>query len=201
MILLVDNYDSFTYNLEQLLAPTMETIVLRNDDPRIFQTAGEACGIVFSPGPGRPQQAGLMELLIKQFYQTKPMLGICLGHQALGEVFGARVIRAEQIRHGKESTIEHTGKGLFQDLEPELSVMRYHSLVLDNAQLPQDFTITAIAKDDHEVMAMAHKELPLYGVQFHPESIGTPSGARIIQNFLQIVQERRYQYEAIAKNV
>lgn len=172
MILLVDNYDSFTYNLVQLLPGEIQ--ILRNDDPTLFAVAAQAAAIILSPGPGRPAEAGLMELLIKKFYRKKPILGICLGHQAIGEVFGGRVISAPAIMHGKQSTLAG-GDGRL--------VMRYHSLIVDDQTLTKDLQVTARVNEC--IMAFRHKRYPVFGLQFHPESIGTENGKQYIQNFLQ----------------
>lgn len=172
MILLVDNYDSFTYNLVQLLPENLR--ILRNDDPELFSAAEEAEAIVLSPGPERPAEAGNIEMLIRRFYRRKPILGICLGHQAIGEVFGGRIIQAPKIMHGKQSSLEGAS---------ERQVMRYHSLVIDPEGLPQDLEVT------HEtegcIMAVRHKRYPVFGLQFHPESIGTEDGASYLNQFLQ----------------
>lgn len=188
MILLVDNYDSFTYNLRHYLGERQVT-VLRNDDPRLRTVAAAAQGIVFSPGPGRPAEAGEMEALIREFYQTKPMLGICLGHQAIGEVFGAQVVAAKEIMHGKTSEIQHHHRGLFTEIASPVTVMRYHSLILDPASLPPELMVTAVCGE--LVMAIQHRDHPIYGLQFHPESIGTPVGEQLIQHFLQVVDRPR----------
>jgi anthranilate synthase component 2 len=189
MILLVDNYDSFTYNLAQMIEPTHELTILRNDDERLSEVAETADAIIFSPGPGWPKDAGKMEELIKTFYEKKPMLGICLGHQAMAEVFGGRLAVANEIRHGKESTVQKNQDSvLFETLPDEFQVMRYHSLVVEKGHMPEDFNISGIATDDLEVMAMEHQSLPIYGMQFHPESIGTPRGEKMIQQFLTTVK-------------
>ena len=129
--------------------------------------------IVISPGPGRPEEAGISMEVIQKFYKTIPILGICLGHQAIGAAFGANVIGAKQIMHGKTSLIDHTGTDLFTGQENPLTVMRYHSLVVEKESLPSELEVTATSQDDHEIMALKHKDYPLYGLQFHPESIGT----------------------------
>lgn len=190
MILLVDNYDSFTYNLAQIIGQQTPVTVLRNDDPQLVATAQKAVGIVFSPGPGTPDQAGQMEALIQQFATTKPMLGICLGHQAMAEVFGGQVIQAPTIRHGKVSTMHAQANALFTN-GGAIEVMRYHSLIVDPQHLPADFTITGVASDDGEIMAMAHQTLPIYGLQFHPESIGTPTGKQMISNFIELTTPKK----------
>ncbi|MBM7687397.1 anthranilate synthase component II [Enterococcus ureilyticus] len=186
MILLIDNYDSFTYNLAQLLGVEREIKIVRNDSETIFSLANQASAIVISPGPGTPKETGQVKEVIKQFYQKKPILGICLGHQTIGEVFGAKVSRAKEIRHGKQSLIKiHQNNQLFKEVDSGNLVMRYHSLIIEQETLPEDFLITATAADDQEIMAIEHREYPIFGLQFHPESIGTPSGAVIIKNFIQ----------------
>ncbi|WP_429951201.1 anthranilate synthase component II [Enterococcus sp. AZ170] len=186
MILLIDNYDSFTYNLAQLLGVEREIKIVRNDSETIFSLAKQASAIVISPGPGTPKETGQVKEVIKQFYQKKPILGICLGHQTIGEVFGAKVSRAKEIRHGKQSLIKiHQNNQLFKGVDSGNLVMRYHSLIIEQETLPEDFRITATAADDQEIMAIEHREYPIFGLQFHPESIGTPSGAVIIKNFIQ----------------
>ena len=172
MILLVDNYDSFTYNLVQLLPENLR--ILRNDDPELFSVAEEAEAIVLSPGPGRPAEAGNIEMLIRRFYRRKPILGICLGHQAIGEVFGGRIIQAPKIMHGKQSNLEGMRNR---------QVMRYHSLMIDPERLPEDLEVTYEAEDC--IMAVRHKRYHVFGLQFHPESIGTEDGASYLNQFLQ----------------
>lgn len=188
MILLVDNYDSFTYNLRDYLGKN-QVIILRNDDPTLHSVAEKASAIIFSPGPGKPQDAGKMEDLIRCFYKTKPLLGICLGHQAIGEVFGARVVAAPEIFHGKISEMRHNQKDLFVGLANPLKVMRYHSLVLQSESLPPYLVVTSRCGD--VIMGIKHRDYPLYGLQFHPESIGTESGKQIIDNFLAELEERK----------
>ncbi|MDA9471274.1 anthranilate synthase component II [Enterococcus sp. 5H] len=191
MILLIDNYDSFTHNLAQLIETEQEVVVVRNDDEKIYQLAEQARAIVISPGPGRPNEAGEIKKVIQKFYQIKPILGICLGHQAIGEVFGAQISSAQQIRHGKQSMISIREKNqLFQGIEKNTAVMRYHSLIIEPQTLPSEFTITAIADDDQEIMAIEHKIYPVFGFQFHPESIGTLEGQTMIKNFIQLTEER-----------
>lgn len=191
MILLIDNYDSFTHNLAQLIETEQEVLVVRNDDEKIYQLAEQARAIVISPGPGRPSEAGEIKKVIQKFYQIKPILGICLGHQAIGEVFGAQISSAQQIRHGKQSMISIREKNqLFQGIEKNTAVMRYHSLIIEPQTLPSEFTITAIADDDQEIMAIEHKIYPVFGFQFHPESIGTLEGQTMIKNFIQLTEGR-----------
>lgn len=185
MILIVDNYDSFTYNLAQIVGQYTTVKVLRNDDPDLRMVAQQAAGLIFSPGPGTPDQAGEMEDLIRQFAGQKPMLGICLGHQAIGEVFGGAVTHAKQVRHGKVSDMAVVAPSQLLAAK-QTPVMRYHSLIIPADQLPKDFIVTGVAMDDHEVMAMQHRVQPIFGLQFHPESIGTPEGAQMIQNFVAL---------------
>ncbi len=186
MILLIDNYDSFTYNLAQYLGKFSPVKVLRNDVDNLFEEAQQAAGLVFSPGPGWPADAGKMEELIRVFAGQKPILGICLGHQAIAEVFGGKLRLAKTVMHGKQSCMRLEGATpLFRGLPEELTIMRYHSIVVD--ELPHDFKVTARALDDGEIMAMQHKQLPIYGLQFHPESIGSPEGLQMIEQFVKEV--------------
>lgn len=186
MILLIDNYDSFTYNLAQYLGHYSSVAVLRNDDPDLYEQAEKAQGLVFSPGPGWPADAGLMEELIRDFYQSKPILGVCLGHQALAEVFGGKLRLAKQTMHGKQSQMAVLCQSpIFDQLPLESRIMRYHSIVID--QLPEDFKVVARTCDDDEIMAIQHQKFPLFGVQYHPESIGTENGLTMIENFVKVV--------------
>lgn len=185
MILLVDNYDSFTYNLAHQFPE--ELIVLRNDHPDLMETAEKASAIVFSPGPGRPSEAGLMEEIIERYYQEKPMLGICLGHQAIGEVFGGKISIASKVMHGKVSQLVHQQEGLFQEVSGNTAIMRYHSLIIEPETLPDSFDIYGYADD--EIMAIKHQDFPIFGLQFHPESIGTIEGQKMIDTFLAVVEE------------
>ncbi|GIN88293.1 aminodeoxychorismate/anthranilate synthase component II [Heyndrickxia sporothermodurans] len=196
MILLLDNYDSFTYNLFQYFSELGEKVeVYRNDQismNEIELMRPEA--IILSPGPGIPENAGICMEVIQTFYQEIPMLGVCLGHQAIGAAFGANIVRAEQIMHGKVSRMLHSGEGIFQYMSQPLEVMRYHSLVIDKNTLPKSFDIIATSMDDQQIMAIKHGVFPVYGVQFHPESIGTTNGKEIIQNFLlEVRRERTYE--------
>ncbi|EOH95685.1 hypothetical protein UAY_03111 [Enterococcus moraviensis ATCC BAA-383] len=192
MILLIDNYDSFTYNLAQLIGKNQEVVITRNDSDDVLQLADKAEAIVISPGPGTPKETGYVKEVIRRFYQTKPLLGICLGHQTIGEVFGAKVILAKEIRHGKQSiiTIDKDSR-LFKGISEESSVMRYHSLIIDHQTLPKEWIVTAKATDDQEIMAIEHQDYPVFGVQFHPESIGTTIGTKIIKNFIQLMEEKQ----------
>ncbi|MGX7201272.1 anthranilate synthase component II [Enterococcus plantarum] len=191
MILLIDNYDSFTHNLAQLIGTDQDVVIIRNDSGDIFSLAEQADAIVISPGPGTPAETGYVKEVILQFYQQKPLLGICLGHQTIGEVFGAKVVIGKEIRHGKQSLIKaDQGSCLFAGISNESLVMRYHSLVIDRKTLPEEFIVTAIATDYQEIMAIEHQIYPIFGLQFHPESIGTTIGAAIIHNFIQRMEEQ-----------
>ncbi|WP_433742598.1 anthranilate synthase component II [Falsibacillus pallidus] len=190
MILLIDNYDSFTYNLFQYIAElNKEVVVKRNDEVTLDEIRNlEPEAIVLSPGPGHPEQAGICLELIKEFYREIPILGICLGHQAIGEAFGAEVSIAAEPKHGKTSLIKHSGLGIFEYLPQPVEVMRYHSLVLVRKSIPECLTVAASAMDDSEIMAVQHVKYPVIGVQFHPESIGTNSGKKMIKNFIDLVE-------------
>ena len=186
MILLIDNYDSFTYNLAQYLGTFSPVTVMRNDEEGLFEAAEKADGLVFSPGPGWPSDAGKMEEMIKAFSDRKPILGICLGHQAIAETFGGKLGLAQQVMHGKQSQMALLADSpIFKGLDKELTIMRYHSIVIDD--LPQDFEVTARTLDDGEIMAIQHRQLPIYGLQFHPESIGSPDGLKMIEHFVKEV--------------
>lgn len=191
MILLIDNYDSFTYNLYQYLGELGESILVkRNDELSIDEIEKwNPKAIVISPGPKRPEQAGVCVDVIKHFYQKLPILGICLGHQAIGYSFGATIKKADRIMHGKVSKVSHSKKSIFHSLLEDLEVMRYHSLVIQKDSLPNEFDVLARSMDDDEIMAIKHKEFPLFGLQFHPESIGTGDGKTIISNFLSEIRK------------
>jgi anthranilate synthase/aminodeoxychorismate synthase-like glutamine amidotransferase len=186
MVLVIDNYDSFTYNLVQYLGELGADIhVMRNDAVSLQEVVdAKPDRIVISPGPGRPEQAGVSMDVIRQLGQTTPVLGVCLGHQAIGAVFGGNVVRAGVPMHGKTSTIEHNGLGLFRGIAGSFLASRYHSLVVAEEGLPADLEVTARTREDAHIMGLRHREWPVYGVQFHPESILTSEGKRILQNFL-----------------
>ncbi len=188
MLLLLDNYDSFTYNIYQMLAGLGADIeVVRNDAAAVGELAGRNySGVIISPGPGEPKDAGVTEELILEMKGRVPILGVCLGHQAIGEVFGGAVVRAERIVHGKASRIRHDGEGLYRGLPASLEVGRYHSLVLDRGKLPDCLTVTA-ETEDGVIMGVRHKDYAIEGVQFHPESILTPKGEILLRNFLETV--------------
>ncbi|HFJ9424872.1 aminodeoxychorismate/anthranilate synthase component II [Bacillus cereus] len=191
MIVLIDNYDSFTYNLYQLLGEHEEEIVVvRNDEITIEQLEEvNPRGIVLSPGPGKPEDAGICIDVIRQFYKNVPILGICLGHQAIIAAFGGDIVRAECIKHGKTSRVKHNGTSIFSYATQPLTAMRYHSLVAEQTSLPECFDILATAMDDGEIMAVRHNYYPLFGLQFHPESIATEEGGKLIRAFLTEIKE------------
>jgi len=186
MIVVVDNYDSFTYNLVQYLGELgAEVKVVRNDAATVAEVA--ALGperIVISPGPGRPEDAGITMAVIRELGAKTPIFGVCLGHQAMGAVFGGRVVRANVPMHGKTSTIEHNSRGVFAGISEPFQASRYHSLVVAAEGFPAELEVTARTKEDGVIMGLRHRHLPVYGVQFHPESILTGEGHRILRNFL-----------------
>ena len=185
MIFVLDNYDSFTYNLVHLMGSLgAEMVVERNRETSVAAImAMRPDGILLSPGPSRPENAGCMLDLIHAAAGRIPMLGVCLGHQAIGHAFGAKVVSAKRIMHGKLSTIHHDGKGVFQNVPQDFKVVRYHSLALEEATLPDCLEITA-RSEDGEIMGVRHKELPIEGIQYHPESIMTEAGRQQLMNFL-----------------
>lgn len=186
MIVVIDNYDSFTYNLVHFLGELgAQTRVWRNDRVTPDQVLEVATAIVLSPGPCTPDQAGICVDLVTRAAGKVPMLGVCLGHQSIGQAFGARVVRAPTLMHGKRSRITNTGTGLFEGLPPAFMATRYHSLTLEPQSLPDCLEVTATA-DDGVIMGLAHTELPLFGVQFHPESIASEFGHKLLANFLAI---------------
>ncbi len=191
MILLIDNYDSFTWNLVQRLgevAPEIPVEVHRNDAITGDQIAAKAPShIVISPGPCTPDEAGISCEVVRRFAGRMPILGVCLGHQSIGQVFGGTIVRAKRLMHGKVDQIEHSGHGLFAGLPSPIEATRYHSLVIDPPTLPRDFEMDAwsTAPDgSREIMAIRHRTLPIYGVQFHPESFLTPAGYDLLRGFL-----------------
>lgn len=187
MILIIDNYDSFTYNLVQYLGELGADLeVYRNDKitlGRINKT--KPAKIVISPGPGKPKDAGISEDVIRTFGKLIPVLGVCLGHQAIGEVFGGKIIGAKSLMHGKTSFIYHNGKSIFKGVKNPFEATRYHSLLVERKSFPKTLKITAQTKDK-EIMGLQHVKYPIYGVQFHPESILTLEGKKILKNFLEI---------------
>lgn len=188
--LVIDNYDSFTYNLVHYLGELgADIIVRRNDKVTLEEIATMAPdAIVLSPGPCTPNEAGICLAVIDRFKTTIPMLGVCLGHQAMGQALGGDVVRAPSLFHGKTSKINHTGKGLFFGLNSGFEATRYHSLIVKAGTLPADLEVTATT-DDGLIMGMQHKSLPIHGVQFHPESIASENGHALLQNFLNIARD------------
>ncbi|SQD79131.1 anthranilate synthase component II [Moritella yayanosii] len=190
MLLIIDNYDSFTFNLFQYFSELgQDVVVKRNDEISLAQIASLSPDyLVISPGPCTPNDAGISLSVIQQFAGEIPILGVCLGHQSIAQVFGANVIKAKKVMHGKTSKIQHTGKGVFTGLKNPLTVTRYHSLIVETSTLNDEFEITAWTEDNDgefdEIMAFKHKELALEGVQFHPESILTEQGKELLNNFL-----------------
>lgn len=185
MILLIDNYDSFTYNLYQFMGIFTEDIqVVRNDKITLEEIrALHPEKIVLSPGPKSPREAGICMDVIREFYDKIPILGICLGHQCIGEALGGTVSYAKELFHGKQSSIRHTGTGIFEGIPSPVKVARYHSLAVQKENLPDCLNVLA-ETEDGEIMAMQHREYPVFGLQFHPESIYTEHGKRMIENFL-----------------
>jgi anthranilate synthase/aminodeoxychorismate synthase-like glutamine amidotransferase len=190
MLLVIDNYDSFTYNLVQYLGEFGAEVEVRRNDAVTVDDIGRMApaGIVLSPGPCAPAQAGVTVEAIRAWGSRIPTLGVCLGHQAIGEAYGGRVVRASRAVHGKSSRVTHDGTGLFAGLPNPLEVGRYHSLIVERESLPATLKVTATAEDDpSEIHALRHAEHPVWGVQFHPESVLTPHGKRILKNFLDRV--------------
>lgn len=187
MVLIIDNYDSFTYNLYQYVGEMKEEVmVVRNDEITVEEVAKlNPNKIILSPGPGRPENAGICVELIKNLGQKVPMLGICLGHQAIGYAYGAKIVKADRIMHGKTSLIFHNGRGIFKNIKNPIEGMRYHSLVIDRNTLPEELEITA-QTEEGVIMGVRHRKYPVYGLQFHPESILTEQGKEILRNFLEV---------------
>jgi anthranilate synthase component 2 len=198
MILMIDNYDSFTYNIVQYFYDLgQEVVVKRNDEITIedIKNMEGIDAIVISPGPCTPAEAGISVDVIKNFKGIYPILGVCLGHQSIGQAFGAKIVKAKCLMHGKTSRIYHNEKGLFEGIPNPFNAVRYHSLVIDESTLPEDIEITA-RSDDGEIMAIEHKKYPIWGVQFHPESILTEYGHKLLENFLKMSKK-----EAIKENL
>jgi anthranilate synthase/aminodeoxychorismate synthase-like glutamine amidotransferase len=188
MVLVIDNYDSFTYNLVQYLGELGADVQVRRNDEVTSDAiaAMHPAQILISPGPGRPEDAGISVDVIRRFGPTTPVLGVCLGHQAIGVVYGGTVCRATVPMHGKTSTVVHDGKGLFKGITEPFQAGRYHSLVISGADVPDALEVSAHTKEDATIMAVRHRAYPVHGVQFHPESILTDEGRRILRNFLEI---------------
>ena len=184
-ILLIDNYDSFTYNLYHYLSELKCKVeVHRNDQIEINDIIKKKYKkIIISPGPGNPKQAGNCIKIVKRFYKYVPILGVCLGHQVIGEAFNSKIIRAKKLMHGKTSKIDHKGLGIFKGLKKTITATRYHSLIVDRRKLSKDLLVTAKTKDNI-IMGIMHKKYNVHGVQFHPESIKTPTGLKMLKNFI-----------------
>lgn len=187
MILVIDNYDSFTYNLVQYLGELGEDVLVRrNDETTVVEVeSNPPSRILISPGPGRPAGAGISLELIRHFSGRIPILGVCLGHQAIGEAFGGSVVRASSVMHGKASQIRHDGRSIFKDLASPFNAGRYHSLIVERESLPACLEVSAETSDG-VIMGLRHREQKVEGVQFHPESILTPGGKRLLRNFLEL---------------
>ncbi|MGH1365644.1 MAG: anthranilate synthase component II [Calditrichia bacterium] len=185
-ILIIDNYDSFTYNLEQFLGELGLSLTVRRNDEISLSAIRKMApdGIVISPGPGKPDSAGLSLQIIAELGSAFPILGVCLGHQSIAQSFGGKIVRANELMHGKTSAIQHNNSGLFQDLPNPLKATRYHSLIAEEPSFPDCLEITA-RSEDGTIMALAHRSLPICGVQFHPESFLTESGRGILRNFVE----------------
>jgi anthranilate synthase/aminodeoxychorismate synthase-like glutamine amidotransferase len=191
MLLVIDNYDSFTYNLAQYLGELGAEVEVRRNDAITVDEIGELApsAIVLSPGPCAPAQAGITVETIRRWGRTIPTLGVCLGHQAIGEAYGGRVVRADRVMHGKTSPVEHDGTGVFVGLPSPLEVMRYHSLVVERTSLPESLEVVArAATDPNEIHGVRHREHPVHGVQFHPESVMTQHGKALLKNFLELTR-------------
>jgi len=187
MLLVIDNYDSFTYNLVQYFGELGATLLVkRNDEITLEEIAAlNPERICISPGPCTPSEAGISSEVIRQFSPGRPILGVCLGHQCMGEVFGGDVVRADRLMHGKTSMIHHDGRGVFKGLSQPFEATRYHSLIVKRDTLPDSLLITAETAEN-EIMGLRHREFPLHGVQFHPESILTVEGKQLLKNFLEL---------------
>ena len=189
MVLVLDNYDSFTFNLVQYLGEFGLDVVVKRNDAISVDDIGDLApdAIVISPGPCTPADAGISVRLVRRWGSSIPILGVCLGHQAIVESYGGRVVRAGRVMHGKTSRVQHDGTGLFAGLESPLEVMRYHSLIAEPSTMPGELLVTAVAEDDpNEIHAVQHRDHPVWGVQFHPESVMTPRGKDLLANFLKL---------------
>jgi anthranilate synthase component 2 len=191
MILVIDNYDSFTYNLVQYLGELGADPVVRRNDAITIEEIGTLApsAVVLSPGPCTPSEAGITVEAIRKWGSSIPMLGVCLGHQSIGEAYGGVVVRADRVMHGKTSHVTHDGTGVFAGLPSPLEVMRYHSLIVERSTLPPCLDVVAVSEDDpSEIHAVKHRDHPVYGVQFHPESVMTQHGKDLLENFLELAK-------------
>jgi anthranilate synthase/aminodeoxychorismate synthase-like glutamine amidotransferase len=186
-LLVIDNYDSFTYNLVQIFGELDVDLAVKRNDEITLDAIGQMNPdrICISPGPGRPENAGISSEIVRALGPTTPILGVCLGHQCIAEVFGAKVVRAQKLMHGKTSQIRHNNRGVFENLAQPLEATRYHSLIVRRESLPDSLEITA-ETDDDEIMGLRHRQWPIHGVQFHPESILTSEGEKLLANFLRV---------------
>jgi anthranilate synthase/aminodeoxychorismate synthase-like glutamine amidotransferase len=200
MILIIDNYDSFTYNLVHLVGRHTDAIeVVRNDALTVDEVQAMAPeGILISPGPGRPAEAGITEPLIEALGPTTPVLGVCLGHQAIGEVYGGTITHAPSLMHGKTSTVRHDNRSVFEDVEQDFEATRYHSLVVDRDDFPDDELEISAETDDGVIMGLRHRRYPIEGIQFHPESVMTAAGPRLIENWLKTLAKGEFRMSSSA---
>lgn len=200
MILIIDNYDSFTYNLVDYIGKisNIPMTVIRNDAKEITEIQEmDLDYIIISPGPKSPKEAGISKKIISIIGKKTPILGVCLGHQCIGEVYGGKIIRAKELMHGKTSYIHHKNHPLFKNMPNPFSATRYHSLVIESSSFPNDtLDIIATSENDNEIMAIKHKKFPIYGVQFHPESIYSPEGLQLIKNFLHLEKNKSARHLA-----
>jgi len=197
MILIIDNYDSFTYNLVQLFESRGEEVLVKlNDQVSIEEIEKmKPDGIILSPGPCTPNEAGICTEVVKALGENYPILGVCLGHQVIGQAFGGKVVGAGRIIHGKTEAIHHSGQGLFENIMNKFKATRYHSLIIDKQSMPIELAITATGDSDGMIMAIQHREYPIYGLQFHPESYGTDYGKEMADNFIRLM--KNYKKEAV----
>jgi anthranilate synthase/aminodeoxychorismate synthase-like glutamine amidotransferase len=200
MILIIDNYDSFTYNLVHLVGRHTDDIeVVRNDALTVDEVRAMAPeGILISPGPGRPAEAGITEPLIEALGPTTPVLGVCLGHQAIGEVYGGTITHAPSLMHGKTSTVHHDNRSVFEDVEQDFEATRYHSLVVDRDDFPDHELEISAETDDGVIMGLRHRRYPIEGIQFHPESVMTAAGPRLIENWLKTLAKGDFRISSSA---
>ncbi len=185
MILIIDNYDSFTFNIMQYIGTLgKKSSVVRNDQITIDEIPSNTSHIIISPGPCTPSQAGISVDIVKSYSNKIPILGICLGHQSIGQAFGSEIIKADNLMHGKTALIKHTGSPIFNNIPENFSATRYHSLIINEKKLSSELVTTARSEEDNYIMAVSHKEYPTHGIQFHPESIATEYGIDILRNFI-----------------
>jgi len=201
-ILMIDNYDSFTYNIVQYFYELgADVLVKRNDEITVedIKQMDDIEAIVISPGPCTPNEAGISVQVIKEFKGKLPIFGVCLGHQSIGAAFGGKIVKAKCLMHGKTSMIYHNQKGIFKGIPNPFEAVRYHSLVIDKNTLPEDIEITAWTKEDDEIMGIEHKKYPIWGVQFHPESILTEHGKTLLKNFMELAKEFTTKHKHLEK--